>query len=153
MCIQEKTFFLLAFFNTAIKFSGLSPSFPRPPRRLPRPLPCLPSSVRNIKTMALGCTALILKMFCTFEPFSFYISSPPALNQVDLDLLEKKNNYMASCWDGVEGGDNNDDGEDRTTMVEIIMMNMMILVAMTMIVVFSFRLIFILVTVRICLFL
>ena len=43
--------------------------------------------------MALGCTALILKMFCTFEPFSFYISSPPALNQVDLDLLENKNNY------------------------------------------------------------
>ena len=100
--------------------------------------------------MALGCTA---SMFCTFEPFSFYISSPPALNQVDLDLLEKKNNYMASCWDGVEGGDNNDDGEDRTTMVEIIMMNMMILVAMTMIVAFSFRLIFIVVSVRICLFL
>ena len=62
--------------------------------------------------MALGCTALILKMFCTFEPFSFYISSPPALNQVDLDLLEKKNNYMASCWDGVEGGDDNDDLEE-----------------------------------------
>ena len=37
-------------------------------------------------------------------------------------------------------------------MVEIIMMNMMILVAMTMIVVFSFRLIFIVVSVRICLF-
>ena len=52
--------------------------------------------------MALGCTALILKMFCTFEPFSFYISSPPALNQVDLDLLENKNNYTASCQDGVE---------------------------------------------------
>lgn len=62
--------------------------------------------------MALGCTALILKMFCTFEPFSFYISSPPALNQVDLDLLENKNNYTASCRDGVEGGDNNDDLEE-----------------------------------------
>ena len=109
---SRKNIFLSAFLNTLIKFSGLSPSFPRPPRRLPRPLPCLPSSVRNIKTMALGCTALILKMFCTFQPFSFYISSPPALNQVDLDLLEKKNNYMASCWDGVEGGDNNDDLEE-----------------------------------------
>ena len=43
--------------------------------------------------MALGCTASMLKMFWTFEPFSFHISSPPALNQVDLDLLENKNNY------------------------------------------------------------
>ena len=59
--------------------------------------------------MALGCTALILKMFCTFEPFSFYISSPPALNQVDLDLLG-----TASCQDGVEGGDN--DGGDNVSL-------------------------------------
>ena len=43
--------------------------------------------------MALGGTASMLQMFCTFEPFSFYISSPSALNQVDLDLLENKNNY------------------------------------------------------------